>query len=269
MKNTIVTEDRGAPEGFRRVLQAELSRRCNRNGQYSLRAFARDLETDHASLSQVLRGRRRATEPTVRRLGKRLGLEPERIEGLVALEKHGSASEGRELATLEYIRDLTEDALEVQSRVEHAALLELTHLEGFRPDVRWIARVLGLEVEEVQVALQRLIRLGMLDMVSKDIWLDRSGSRTTVLGSRAFETVRRLADRVRRRGPGSEPPPDEREFSTSTLAVDAARIPEALDRIARFRRDLIRFLEGGGERTAVVHLELSFQTMTRIDEGDS
>ena len=44
---------------FRERLQAELAQRCGRNARYSLRAFANFLETDHASLSQLLRGTRR------------------------------------------------------------------------------------------------------------------------------------------------------------------------------------------------------------------
>src|SRR3954447_4692041 len=39
-------------------LRRELGRRQDRNSRYSLRAFARDLACDHATLSQWLRGAR-------------------------------------------------------------------------------------------------------------------------------------------------------------------------------------------------------------------
>jgi hypothetical protein len=48
----------------------------------------------------------------------------------------------------------------------HFAILELTRLQDFQPDSRWIARVLGLNPDEVNIALARLMRLGLLEMVS-------------------------------------------------------------------------------------------------------
>ncbi|HLN29547.1 MAG TPA: hypothetical protein VK395_17495 [Gemmataceae bacterium] len=50
-----------ASSTFRLYLQAELGRRCAGNAQYSLRAFAKFLAIDHATLSQLLRGKRRCT----------------------------------------------------------------------------------------------------------------------------------------------------------------------------------------------------------------
>ena len=67
------------PASFRTFLQAELARRCARSNQYSLRAFARFLELDHSTLSQLLRGKRRLTDRTIRRCGVRLGLDEDSI----------------------------------------------------------------------------------------------------------------------------------------------------------------------------------------------
>ena len=163
MKNTVVTSQAPAPRGCRDVLQEELARRCTDNPQYSLRAFARDLGTDHSSLSQVLRGRRRLTERAVRAFGAALGLDATTLDGYVALEAR-RADPGADEAALRSVRELTEDALAVVSGLEHHAILELTHLDAFRPDVSWIARVLDLTPDQVNVALQRLVRLGMLTM---------------------------------------------------------------------------------------------------------
>ena len=61
-----------AQDSFRERLQAELAARCERNPGYSLRAFANSLGIDHATLSQLMRGKRSMTEATVRRLGGRI-----------------------------------------------------------------------------------------------------------------------------------------------------------------------------------------------------
>jgi plasmid maintenance system antidote protein VapI len=70
--------DAPAPTTFAAVLRAELTRRCARNPSDSLRAFARALEADHATLSQILRGRRALTRDTILQLGERLGLDAPR-----------------------------------------------------------------------------------------------------------------------------------------------------------------------------------------------
>src|SRR5438128_469135 len=62
------------PEPFRQWLAAEFARRRKANPRYSVRAFACDLEIDHSSLSQLLRGRRPMTSGGVRRLATKLDL---------------------------------------------------------------------------------------------------------------------------------------------------------------------------------------------------
>jgi transcriptional regulator with XRE-family HTH domain len=112
------------PISFRQYLQGEVARRCCRNARYSLRAFARDLGVDHSTLSQILRGRR--------------ALSPRAIERHAARTAAGPPSEAEQL---------TRDAVAILSEGHHHALLELCRLEDFHPDSRWVARVLGLEVD--------------------------------------------------------------------------------------------------------------------------
>ena len=71
---------------LRRVLQSEFDRRRAVNTHYSLRGFARSIGVDHASLSQILRGRRRLTARSVHALGRRLHLPPGDIAEYAALE---------------------------------------------------------------------------------------------------------------------------------------------------------------------------------------
>jgi plasmid maintenance system antidote protein VapI len=73
-----------APQTFGACLQAELAARCERNSRYSLRAFANFLAVDHATLSQLLRGKRNMTAPTIRRLGERIGLTQDQIAHYLA-----------------------------------------------------------------------------------------------------------------------------------------------------------------------------------------
>jgi DNA-binding transcriptional regulator YdaS (Cro superfamily) len=124
---------------FRDVLQDELDRRCAANNRYSLRAFARALAVDHSTLSQILRGKRRLTARNVCALGRRMRLS------CADIAEHCAA--------------------------EHeAAVLAAVERPGFRADSRWVSAVSGIPLDEVNVALQRLLRKRMMTMSGRGAW---------------------------------------------------------------------------------------------------
>ena len=249
---------------FRRLLQEELARRCTRNPKYSLRAFARDLDTDHSTLSQLLRGRRNLTERTIRGFGGRLRLDAEEIDGHVVREARRGPVDAPD-PTARVLSELTADTAIVIAGFEHYAILELTHLDEFRPDVSWIARVLGLSPDEVNLAVFRLLRLGLLRMVSTTEWVDCTGDVTNLLDGVAYEAVRRLSERARTHAIESElaTPASEREFSSTTIAVDRGSLPEAMRILTDARNEILRVLAQGGRRDDVYQLDLSLLPLTR------
>jgi transcriptional regulator with XRE-family HTH domain len=124
---------------FRPRLSDELARRRQRNPHYSLRAFARDLGTDHATLSQILRERRPLSSRMITALGRRLGIER---AGLTACR-------------------VQQDA---------AAVVRLISSGNFQPNTRWIAIRTGLPIDSVNAALQSLLSRRVLVMKSPSSW---------------------------------------------------------------------------------------------------
>ena len=124
---------------FDRLLQDELARRRRINPSYSTRALARSLGMHHATLSRLLRGHTRASPATLRSVAARLGVRPAHVAELLAAN----------------------DALRVETALAR---------RGARPSSRWIASVTGLDVDAVNVALQRLLAAGSLRMASRDRW---------------------------------------------------------------------------------------------------
>lgn len=180
---------------FRGFLQAELVRRCSSNRSYSLRAFANFLDIDHSSLSQMLRGKRRMTAAIVARFCRRLGLDERCSERYVAA---ASDRPHEHPATVhEAIVQVVRDAAALLDELSGFAILELVRLPGFRADSRWIAGVLGIPVDEVNIALHRLLRLGLLEMIDAGAWRDRRGDNACASGDRSIATVRRLLDVIR------------------------------------------------------------------------
>src|SRR6185437_6761443 len=141
MKAHVLTDAVPASRRFRQLLQEELAKRCARNPRYSLRAFARYFSLDHSTLSQLLRGRRRFTQRAIERMGARLSLPPDMITQFVELERVPTES-----WTSRELRQLSRDAAVSVAEWHHHAILELTRLASFKPDVRWISRVLDVPV---------------------------------------------------------------------------------------------------------------------------
>jgi predicted enzyme related to lactoylglutathione lyase/transcriptional regulator with XRE-family HTH domain len=156
-----------APTTFAAVLRAELTRRCARNPSYSLRAFARALDVDHATLSQILRGKRALTRDTILELGKRLGLEGSRLEAFVR------DAEAVRDGPPAYSPSL--DAAAIVGEPLHHQLLALTHTEDFRGESAFLAQVLDTTPDAINVVLQRLLRFGLLRM-TEGRWLDVTGA---------------------------------------------------------------------------------------------
>ena len=124
---------------FRDQLRREFERRRENNPRYSLRAFARSIGTDHSTLSQILRGRRRLTQRTIARLGANLRL----TSGAIA---------------------------ECCTAANDAAVLAVVARPSFRADSRWIAAVAGITLDDVNVSLQRLLYRGALIMATPTEW---------------------------------------------------------------------------------------------------
>ncbi len=122
------------------LLAAELAQRRQRNARYSLRAFARDLGTDHATLSQLMRGRRVLSPAMVRQIGRKLHLR-------------------------------AADIAEACAQHHADAILRLAARSTFRPNSRWIATRTGLPLDAVNTALARLLHQRLLVMESPTRWI--------------------------------------------------------------------------------------------------
>ena len=123
---------------LREYVFEELRLRQTRNPRYSLRSFARDLGVHHATLSRSLRGGRAETQ-TILSIGARLGL--------------------------------TDEDLRACRSAEHvAAVSHAITRDDFHADSRWLSVVTGVQLDQVNIALQQLLQSGRLRMISTTEW---------------------------------------------------------------------------------------------------
>ena len=168
---------------FRDRLESEFRSRRAKNPRYSLRAFAAFLGTDHSTLAQILRGSRRPPARRIRQWAVKLGMSPEEAAVHVAALHLPDAATARRHAQL---RSWTAEALQIVSDRAHWEIVRLSRREGFRPDCRWIAEQSGLSVDQVNMALSRLLRLRLLEMAEGQ-WRDTTGMAS--LSERQFSSL--------------------------------------------------------------------------------
>ena len=243
---------------FRLFLQSELARRCSRNPMYSLRSFAHQLGVDASTLSQWLRNKRPLTSRAIETLGEQLGVPPERIRVYIdhasrdsRLDQNGGADQ------------LTRDTFVAIGDWHHLAILELTRLDSFQADSRWIARMLDLSTDAVNIALHNLIRLDLLDMRSPTEWVDQIGDASITVDALGATVVEHLQQRVQRSSARAirEAPLATRDHCSTMVAINSKMLPRAFQLIATFRQQLLQVLQEG-PADDVYQIELALFPLT-------
>jgi len=173
---------------LRERLVNEFEERKRNNARYSLRAFAAFLGDDHSTVSQVMRGMRRATVGQVRQWSRKLGIPPDEISILIAAEQ---VADDDSLHRQTMQRHWIAEAEAVVRDGVHFEILRLSRSSEFRADGRWIAAKAGVTVDEVNLALQRLLRLRLIELNAGGAWQDRTGlPELTMAGFRRLALAR-------------------------------------------------------------------------------
>src|SRR3982074_2066767 len=93
---------------FTARLEQEVKARRERKPRYSLRALAAFLNADHSTLSQILRGSRRAPVRQIRAWAKKLDIEPEGVSIYIAA---AHVPERSALRRQQHLRHWTSEAM--------------------------------------------------------------------------------------------------------------------------------------------------------------
>ena len=238
---------------FASFLRHEWQRRRAKNARYSLRAFARDLNTSASSLSRVMSGERAVSKIMKTRLLHALGQPP-------ALAGQMSDVEDSELPPA--FARIEEDAFAVIADWHHYALLELLQTTGARGQPAWIARKLKISVDEATFALERLGRLGLVRFTAGGAKIVReNNSNVLPLAQLARSKAHRAHQRqvLRKALDALEAVPlAQRDQSSMTMAIPAKLLPKAIRMIDDFRREFCATLQRGSRKDAVYQLSLSF-----------
>lgn len=249
-------------QDFRTFLQSELLERCRRNPRYSLRAFARALQIESSALSKILRGRRRLSDSMLTRLSVQLGLSPEQL----SYYRNQQLESGSGMVSF---HQLTIDTFHIISDWYHYAILELIRLDGFQSKPQWISNRLGIGIPEVSAALERLERVGLIQMNDDGEVVSVPKSHTHIKDGFTDAAVRNFQKTMLEKASVAleEVAIQNRDHTGMTMAINTKRLPEARHLIKKFRRELSAFLEQDPEKDEVYQLSVALFPLSRAEEN--
>jgi uncharacterized protein (TIGR02147 family) len=243
-------------ETVRIILQKELARRCETNPRYSLRAFAKALGISHPLLSLVLSGKRKLSKKSALKVAEKLPLLPyERQFFLGEMEfEEGAPKEHHQL-------DL--DTFSIISDWFHYAILSLLDVRGARFEAGWIARRLNINIHEAKDAMERLVRLGLVEQQGQ-CW-KQTGLPLKVENAISTAASQKYHRQLMQKAVYSLEN-DSRElqnFSSMTLSMDPEMMSYAIEKIKKFRRLLADELEKAKPGKEVYSLNIQLFPISR------
>lgn len=220
-----------------------------------MRAFAASLQLPPGRLSEVFSGKRTITAKMAQKIAQNLAASSDWHQAFSDSVKSSKQIKNYKL--------IDSDQFAIIADWFHFAILSLMETDDFSSKPQWIAKRLGISKVQVELAIDRLLRLQFIHRDSgghlhlqleqaattSDIpngALKASHKQTLEQAIESLESVDVLA----------------RDITSMSMAIDPKRLPEAKKMIRDFRRKLAHFLEQG-DRAEVYNLNIQVVPITK------
>lgn len=262
-------------QNYRSYLKSTLVEKIERNLGYSLRALARDLGISPSSLSEVMKGKKNFSAATALSIAQKLGLnslEQEYFLLLVQIESAKSIAVKENLQARAHslnpsmtVRDLSVDMFKVIADWYHFAILELTHVAGFSFRAESIAKKLGISTLEAETALDRLLRLELLEKSPKGGYR-KTDSHLLSASEVPSGALRKFHQQMLEKAGESltTQTPKEKIVGSETFALDPKQLLEANRITEEYFQKMVK-LSALGKKKSVYHLGVPFFKLTKED----
>ena len=242
-----------------KILNDELSRAKATNPSYSLRAFARRLGVSPTTLSLLLNGHRPASQKFARSVAKALSLDPKQTHELLSLYE---LKQTKVESQAEDLR-LKADQFHVISDWHHFAVLSLLETNKAKADPAWLAQRLNISVLSAKAALERLERLDLIELDSKNTF-KLTGKQIQTTDDIASSAIKKNHAQILEQAKHSlaNDPLELRDLLSVTMAVDPSKLPQAKVLMREFRQKLCSFMELG-EKSEVYSLSLQLIPLSK------
>jgi hypothetical protein len=227
---TVVVQNGGRVSRSKDFLLSEFTRRSQKNQNYSIRAFARDLDICKSSLAYVLAGERDLSQKNKRRVAEKLRLSPKETQRLLG-EDSG-------------YRKVEEDQFYFIADWFCLATFCLLQTRGAKADPHWVAQKLGLPKAQAQLTLDRLTRMGFVDVspegeiTCKEITLKtREDLQSTAIRRHHSQNLERASQVLENIAV------EDREITSITFTGDPAKLPWLKKEIRKFRDTIYKKMQ--------------------------
>lgn len=271
MLNVPPMQSRTSHSATGQLLKGILEDRLAKNPAYSLRAFARDVDLSHTLLSLVMHDKKQLSVTSGLKICQSLGAESPWTGLLLSsiqqrtlaphLSRSAQPEEAYEALDLEKFKLLKE--------WYHVAILDLTGLDTFEPNAAWIASQLRISPLQVEFAVARLVRLGLLKISGKK-WT-KTHKKISVPTSHGNEGIKAfhkqmISIALQNLEAASPEMALRRDVTAVTIPANPKRLKTARKKIAKFRRQMLAYLSKGGNRTELLQLNVQ---LFPLNEGVS
>jgi uncharacterized protein (TIGR02147 family) len=249
---------------FLQLLKEEFELRQKRNATYSLRALARDLGIGLGSLSEALNGKRELSKKNMEKALEKMLLSEDQkclLRTNALKNRIIKKSEVIEKAEL-----LDENTFRLIADWHYLAILNLAKLENNNSRPIWIAKRLGIELEQAKEALKRLKKIGLLDI--KDQKLIRTSRPLTTTRDIPSLAIRKhhLGNLKQAERALFEEPIERRDFGSITMPVNPKMLAKAKELLLKTRIKMGELLDQG-ETSEVYTLSFQLFPLTRTEQN--
>ena len=240
------------------LLNNILKERRERNQNYSIRAFARDLKISSGRMSDILNQKYIPGNSISSRIVKALSLNEE--DGKIVRQIIENSQKARK--ELGGAHQLKEDEFSLIADWHHYAILHLMETSNYRDEFSWIADRLNLNELVVKESFEIMLSLGLIEIKDgKHVPTYKNLTTTHNTPSSVLREANRQAI-MQSLYSLEHDASDIRDITSIVLAVNVANLPKAKEMAREFRRKIATLLEEG-EKTEVYNICVQIVPVTR------
>ena len=244
------------------LLHKILMERKERNQNYSIRAFARDLKISSGRMSDILNKKYIPGNSISSRIVQALCLNEE--EGKIVQQIIENSQKSKK--ELGGAHQLSEQEYSLIADWHHYAILNLMETKDYRDDFSWIADRLNLNQQTVKDSFDIMISLGLVEIKNgKYLRTHKNVTTTHNIPSRALREANRQVI-MQSLNSLVHDPTDIRDITSIVLPINMANLPKAKELAREFRRKVAALLEEG-EKTEVYNVCVQIVPVTRTKKS--
>lgn len=253
----------GQQSRLQALLITHLENAKRRNPQFGLRSLARMIDLSPGALSEIMSGKRRVSRNIAQKVLTKLMIDPQVTSEIFKPDQDSAGTNGPGREAIQ----LTLDQYQVLSGWQHMAILNLIETKNFTNDSDFMARKLGISAKEVEEAVDRLFRLGMVSLEEGN--LKRTHIRYKTTDDVANVSIRKFHFNALHKAEEAlmNLPVEERDFSAIILPADPKKLEQIREKIRLFQLDLMKDLEGL-DKTEVFQISMQVFPLTKKNEKD-